>query len=293
MNTVKVKFVGLLVIIGFVMMACNKQHSVQQNIISVSILPQKYIVEQMLQDSTVINVLVTNGNNPATYSPTPEQLKLISRSSMYIKIGYIGFEQAWLDRFIDLNQQLKIVDSSLGINYIHGADSHHGDHVHKGGVEPHIWTSPKTMLTVIKNTENALVTHFPEKKEQIEKNGRDLIHRVTKLDSLYTKKINDLSNKNFLIFHPAYTYLARDYNLKQISIEYQGKEPGTKWIETIISEAQNQNIQAIFVQEEFDKRNAEVIAKEIGVPVVEVHPLSQNWELEMKEFLDHLIKALS
>ncbi len=257
----------------------NKNH------IIVSILPQQNIVSRILGDNYIVTTMVTKGNSPATYAPSPSQIKDISQSSLYIKIGHIGFENAWIDRFKDLNSNLKIEDSSEGIDFIHGEDHIHGEHVHHGGMEPHIWTSPKTMQTVVYNTKNILQKNFPEIKEEIELRSKSLIDSLIYIDSLYQNTLASLKDKSFLIFHPAYTYLARDYKINQISIEHEGKEPSAKWLQSIINIAKQQNIKAIFVQQEFDKRNAEIIAKELGITIVEVSPLNENYEDEMKNLL--------
>lgn len=273
--------------IGLFISSCSNKVG-NKNHIVVSILPQKQIISQLVPDDFKVTTMVTQGNSPATYSPSPVQIKDINDSHLYIKIGNIGFEQAWIDRFCELNPQLKVEDSSKGIEFIRGEAEIHGDHVHEGGIEPHIWTSPKTMLQVVENTKDILVHNYPELTQTIESNYITLRDSLINIDSLYTQKLNNFKGKSFLIFHPAYTYLARDYGLKQISIEHNGKEPSVKWIQEIIDFAKSENIKAIFVQEEFDKRNAEIISKELGIEIIEVHPLKEDYETEMKNLLNKL-----
>ncbi len=277
----------ILISILFTLTSCS-ENNINKNHIVVSILPQKKIVTRLLPDNYTVTTMVTKGNSPATYSPSPSQIKDINLASLYIQIGNIGFEKAWIERFEELNPKLTIEDSSEGIDFIHGEDYIHGDHVHEGGIEPHIWTSPKTMLKVLLNTKNILQKHYPEINDEIEFNSKPLIDSLLHIDSLYRLDLADLKAKNFLIFHPAYTYLARDYGINQISIEHNGKEPSAKWLQTIINTAKQQNIKSIFVQQEFDKRNAEIIAKELNIKIIEVSPLNENYEKEMKELLDKL-----
>lgn len=281
-----------VVFIALLLTGCSSRTAVT-NAVTVSILPQKYLVEHLLNDSVEVNVMVSEGNSPTTYSPTPSQLRVVSQSSLYLKIGYIGFEQAWMDRIKSVNSKIKIVDTSKGISLIREEDeNHHDDHFHEGGVDPHIWTSPKTMLQVLKNTQEALISEFPNQKADIESNGLVLEKRISALDSLFIHARSEMKSNKFIIFHPAYTYLARDYDLIQVSIEHLGKEPSAKWLKEITDLAKEQGINAIFIQKEFDKRNAEIIAKEIGMPIVEVNPLSELWEVEMNSMLNKLKQAL-
>ena len=281
----------LIVFLAISFVGCQSNKDPKSKI-TVSIWPQKFIVEKLLGDTIHVNVMVPKGSSPATYSPSPVQIKNVSESKLYLCIGHIGFEQTWLNKIAKINPKLKIIDTSEGVKLIRGEDYVHGDHVHKGGIDPHIWTSPKTMLKVCINTERALINAFPKKKSQIVKNAKRLEEEIKKLDKEFKEFTKDLKNRSFFIFHPAYTYLARDYNLEQISIEDKGKEPGAKWIKELVDDAKEKNIKAIFIQEEFDKRNAEIIAKELNIKIVQVNPLSVDWESEMRNTLKKLVDAL-
>jgi zinc transport system substrate-binding protein len=84
-----------------------------------------------------------------------------------------------------------------------------------------------------------------------------------------------------MIYHPALSYFARDYGLHQISIEEGGKEPSPAHLKEIIEVCKTEKVRIVFIQPEFDRRNAEVMAKETGTRIVPINPLSYNWEEEM------------
>jgi len=277
----------LIASISILVVSCSGRTS-SANSVTVSILPQKYLVEHLLNGSIRVNVMIPDGNSPTTYSPTPSQLRDVSRSSLYLRIGYIGFEQAWMDRIVSINNKLKVVDTSKGISLIIDEGEHQKDHFHGGGIDPHVWTSPKSMIQVLANTQEALISEFPDQRESIEANGLKLKMSMSSLDSLFIHARLEMKSNKFIIFHPAYTYLARDYDLIQVSIEHMGKEPSAKWLKEVTDMAVKQGINAIFVQKEFDKRNARVIAEEIGIPIVEVNPLSELWDVEMYNVLKKL-----
>ena len=291
-NQMKQNILAILIgIITISLFSCKPQSSGTTSI-SVSIQPQKYLVEQLMGNNVAINVLIPKGSSPATYAPSPKQIKDLGDSRIYLRIGHIGFEQAWTDRIAEINPELIIVDTSKGIPFIDGEDYVHGDHVHKGGIDPHVWTSPKSMLTVLKNTQEALIHTFPEQREDILQRGLQLEEKMRALDEEFKVKIETFANKSFYIFHPAYTYLARDYGMEQISIEHKGNEPSAQWLRKLIDKGRELNIKTIFIQEEFDKRNAELLASELKIPTVQVNPLSEDWENEMRQTLIKLEKAL-
>lgn len=66
-----------------------------------------------------------------------------------------------------------------------------------------------------------------------------------------------------MVYHPTLGYFLKNYDLKEIAVEYDGKEPSAKQIQEIIEEAKEHNIKTILVQPQFPKQSIEVISKEI------------------------------
>lgn len=66
--------------------------------VTVSIIPQKYFIEQITKDLVNVNVMVTPGSSSHTYEPKPTQMKELAQSDAYFSIGD-GFEKAWLPKF--------------------------------------------------------------------------------------------------------------------------------------------------------------------------------------------------
>ena len=70
----------------------------QENIITVTIEPQRYFAEQMADSIFQIECMVPVGTSPETYDPTPAQMANLARSKAYFCIGYIGFEEVWIEK---------------------------------------------------------------------------------------------------------------------------------------------------------------------------------------------------
>lgn len=263
-----------------------------KNCISVSIMPVKYFVDRLTGETIEVNVMVPAGAGHDTYSPTTKQFQKLSDSKLYIRIGYLGYEQAWINRLIELNPDMQTLNLSDGIELIRGEPIRHGDHFHEGGVDPHIWMSPKVMMELLPKIRDAIIKSFPELEDSVNKNYMDLMIdlETIHINTLVVSK-NAAKNK-FMIFHPALTYLARDYELEQISIEYEGKEPSPAQLTTIIKMAKEEKIPIIFIQEEYDVRNAEQIAKETGAEIVQINPMAYNWMQSMTEIAQALQSRL-
>jgi len=91
----------------------------------------------------------------------------------------------------------------------------------------------------------------------------------------------DIPSRSFIIYHPALSYLARDYGLKQYSIEFEGKNPSPSQMKALIDRARKEGINVVFVQQGFDTKNATVIANEIGGKVYVINPLAYEWDKEL------------
>jgi len=289
------KFLILLVLIST---ACNNQSTENSNnkkTISVSILPQKYFVEKIAGNHFNINVMIPPGASPVTYEPTPKQMKELSNSFAYLRIGHIEFENVWMKNMQNINLKMQIIDLSKNANKIEPDNGHNHSHDghHHHGVDPHIWTSPKEVKKQAEIIYNFLVKSEPESKDEFTINYNSFLAEIDSLDNFLNEILLPFKNRKFMIFHPALSYIARDYGLEQISIEIDGKEPTPANIQEIINEAKKEDIRIVFVQKQFSTHNAEVIASEIQGSVVQINPLSYKWDESIRFIANEIVKSYS
>ena len=265
----------------FICFACgNTAQKSEKAIITVTIEPLRYFTEAIAGENYQVVSMVPKGSSPESYDPTPQQLVNLSKSQAYFRIGHIGFEQAWMKKLEANCPNMKIYDTSKGIDLIRDKGHWHGNHFHEGGVEPHIWNSTQNALIIADNIYQALCeldsTHQADYKNRLDR----LKQSIQQTDA-ETRKLLENADSTFLIYHPALSYFARDYGLKQISIEEGGKEPSPAQLKKLIETCRNENVHTIFVQQEFDQRNAQLIAHELGIDIVSINPLSYDWTEEM------------
>jgi zinc transport system substrate-binding protein len=280
------KFI-LVLLVGIITSCQSGKIEKETNLISVSILPQKYFIERIAGNDFKVNVLIPPGASPATYEPTPMQMKDVAKSIAYFRIGHIPFETVWLNNLVKGAGEIKVVDLSKGIELIKGIEKH-GDHIHEGGIDPHIWSSLKSVKIISENLFQELVKLAPEKKEVYEKNYREFLSELDELDQSAEAALIHKKGMSFMIFHPALTYLARDYGLNQISVELDGKEPSPTHMKSLIEEARRLEIKQVFVQKQFNVENAKAIVAEIDGEVVLIDPLTEDWLNEMKRIINIL-----
>ena len=242
--------------------------------------PLRYFTEAIAGDNYQVVSMVPKGSSPESYDPTPQQLVNLSKSQAYLRIGYIGFEQAWMKKLEANCPDMKVYDTSKGIDLIRDKGHWHGDHFHEGGVEPHIWNSTQNALMIADNIYQALCELDSTHQEDYQKR-LDVLKQTIRQTDANVRTLLEHADSTFLIYHPALSYFARDYGLKQVSIEEGGKEPSPAQLKTLIETCRNENVHTIFVQQEFDQRNAQLIAHELGINIVSINPLSYDWVKEM------------
>lgn len=261
--------------------ACgSKQQQSGKQTLTVTLEPLRYFTEVIAGDKYNVVSMVPKGSSPETYDPTPQQLVSLDRSVAYLRIGHIGFEQVWMDKLTSNVPHLKVFDTSKGIIPIREEGHTHGDHHHEGGIEPHIWNSTRNASTIADNIYTALC-QLDSAHASYYKHRLDSLQGIIRQTDIELRKLLQNADSTFLIYHPALSYFARDYGLKQISIEEGGKEPSPTHLKQLIETCRRDNARVIFVQQEFDTRNARLIADELGADVISINPLSYNWQEEM------------
>jgi len=283
------KYVFLFFVILF---ACQPKQKESAHVVSVSILPQKYFVEQIAGDLFQVNVLVPPGSSPHNYSVLPSQMKALSKSKVWLQIGLLTFEDVWNDKFAEINKNLSIINCSEGIEPLVGTVCEEEGHDHQldehNASDPHIWIAPAESKIMAQNMLKALSSAFPEHSSTFESNYARLAAKIDSLSAQIEQKLAPLTNRAILIFHPALGYYARQFKLEQIPLELDGKEPSPKHIKEIVDLARAQNIRLVFIQKEFDVENALQLSREIGGKVVIIDPLDYNWEKQMMDITDKI-----
>lgn len=256
----------------------------QTNII-VSVLPQQTFVEKIGGDKVKVTTMVRPGSDPHSYEPKPSQMQDLSNAKIYFPIG-VEFENAWLDKFASQNKNMKFIDTIKGISLLEMKNDEHA-HEHAGGKDPHVWTSPSNVKIIAKNIYDTLVEFDPDSKEYFKSNYTKFITEIDQTD----KKIKDIlsvlpKNSVFMVFHPSWGHFAKEYNLVQLTVEVEGKEPKPRMLQKIINEAKEENVKAIFAQLEFSDKSAKVIASELNIKVIKVTPLAANWSENLIQMAD-------
>ncbi len=272
--------------------------------IIVTLPPQIEMVEALGGNNVKVTEMVPSGQSPHAYEPVPSQIKAVAEAIAYFKIGTgIEFEVNHLDFLQEKNQDMKMFDCSVGVPLLEVGEQYNGHEHTRDNIkeltrgdhdeDPHIWLAPSNAKIMVRNIYDGLVTIDPENKNFYEGN---LHLYLTKLDELINdthSKLEQYTGREFLVYHPSWTYLAYEFNLTQLAIEESGKEPGPAELAAIIDKAKEHNINVIFISPQFDKANAEYIANEIDGRVETIDPLNENYIENLQSVINKLMNTFN
>lgn len=255
--------------------------------VAVSLQPYATLVKMLGGDRVNVVTLLPPGADPHNFEPKPAVIKAFSVAQVYFTDGS-GLDKTWMPRFLGANKNVQVVDISKGIEWMKSEEEHgaHGHH-HDEEMDPHIWTSPTRMRFLAQNI-------FQELKKLDPKYVIDYVNRASMVQdelALVERQLNEAvismpkNHRSFIVFHPTYGYLAKDFKLKQYTIEVNGKEPKPRDLANLVKVGRKNGVKTVFVQPQFSKRAAETIAKELGAVVVETDPLSADFIGNTQKFI--------
>ena len=143
--------------IALLSVACATQKSGDnEKTIFVTIAPLQHLAEELTCGDFSVELLVKQGASPETFEPTSSDIARLSSAEMILSTGLISFEQS-----LTHNIGERVINLSEGITTLGGTCSHHHCN-HSHGIDPHIWTSPRELRTMVENMHRALMSRWPD-----------------------------------------------------------------------------------------------------------------------------------
>ncbi len=183
-------------------------------------------------ESLSVSLIVQNGTDPHSYSPTPSDIVKISSCDILFYVG--GESDLWIGDVLSgkVNEKMEkiallelVKDRCLILDRDHshsdgGDEDAKNDHDHDHGGEnslydEHIWLSLKNAAHVCREISARLSAAIPEKSESVAPGAEDYIAKIEALDAEYAFAV-DASAKRPLLFADRFPfgYLTEDYGIK-------------------------------------------------------------------------------
>ncbi len=248
----------------------------------VSILPQKWLVDQVGGELVSTHVLVDKGQEPHNFEPTPRQIANLFRSTIYFTVD-MPFERELIRRIQQSGTHVRLIDVTASLEKIpitgqvHGqASSKKGSRKHAAGLDPHVWLAPENLKIMAKTMAAALAAADSKNASAYKANLQTVFAVLDLLNAQNKKLLGPYRGATFFVFHPAFGYFAHAYGLHQEAVEVAGKLPTPKQLRALIQKARADKVKVVFVQPQFDPKSAQAVARAIGGEVVPLDPLAED-----------------
>lgn len=274
--------------------SCTKESPVgtEKPIILVTLPPYAFVVERIAGNTVDVSTLIPPGMNIHVFEPKPRQVHTSGKATIWFQISE-PFEKKVTRVFKEKNPQMQIVNlqKSLPLLSAHSSvelgEACQHDH---GDFDTHTWTSPKLFLEQAKIIADTLIAAYPQHTTLYQTNFNHLALDLQNLDREISQLLAPYKGDAILISHPALGYFCKDYDLIQLSVECEGKEPRPRDVENILAQAEKFKVRAIFLQQGFNNRGASLIAKKLQIPPHRIDPFAKDYLKNMRQIAEYIGK---
>ena len=252
-------------------------------IVAVTIVPQKTFVEAVCKDKVDVVTLVPPGSSPETYEPSPMEMEQFSDASLYFAIG-VPVEEAYI---LPMAGEVKTIALHEAVAKVYPDLT-----FENGERDAHIWLSPKRVMVMVEQIAAEMSSLDEENSAFYEANAKAYLEELAEADAEIRASLAGIKNRKFVVFHPAFGYLAEEYDLEMFSLEEEGKEATAAHLQEMIDLAKEENIKVIFYQEEIDSSQSEAYAEEIGGKTAPLEPLAADYTENLKRMAAVMAEAM-
>ena len=241
---------------------------------------------------TVEMMLPASLGCPHDYSLSPGDMRKIAESDVLIANGF-GMEEFLGAPVRRANPRIVVVETASSVTPLRAG----GDH---GDVNPHTWVSPRNAILQVRAIEKALSDVSPGNGPVFRRNADAYAGRLEALAREFDETARRFRNRRIVTFHNVFDYLARDVGLTIVGRieETPGQEPSAGEMRELIRTIRETKAAAVFAEPQYPEKLAATVAREAGVPVRMLDPVSTGsaamtaYEDVMRKNLQTLAEAL-
>ncbi len=258
---------------------CNKTNKNDKLTIISTSFPGYDFARAIIKDSKNVEVkmLLKPGAESHDFEPTPQDIKNIKNSDIFIYVG--GDSDEWIEdilKDIDLNKTkiVRLMDlvDTVEEDVIEGMEEHEEEE-EETEYDEHVWTSPANAITITNKLKNEVIKINRENKELYEKNASNYVNELTNIDNKIKDVVKNGKRKE-IIFGDRFPLR---YFVDHYGLSYYAAFPGcseqteasAKTISFLINKVKKDKIPVVFHIELSSGKIANSIAKETGAKVLE------------------------
>lgn len=252
----------------FIFTKVKNSNGENKEFITASFYPMYFFASQIAGGKFNVVNIIPAGAEPHDYVLTPTDIVKIQKSKLVILNGDL---EPWVNKISSRN--ILIVGQGLGVQD-----------------DPHVWLSPRLAKLEAEKIAIEIEKIDPINKEYYDNNLKKLESNLAKLDQEYKSSLGNCKLRTFVTSHAAFSYLAKDYNLKQIAIEglSPDEEPSLAKLVGISNFVKRNGIKYVFFESLVSPKLSETIAAETGAKTLVLDPIEGVIETDLIKGVNYL-----
>ena len=262
-----------------------------------SIKPVHSLVSGVMEGLATPDLIIDTGGSPHTYSLKPSQARQLQNADIVFWIS--PKLEAFLEKPIEsiatnaLVLQLLETEGLLKVNFREGGafDSHEHEHDeqdehdehdehHADETDPHIWLDPLNAAILVSHIADALSDSDPDNKQTYEANADAMLAKLDQLVDDVTKELKPVQDRGYIVFHDAYQYFERRFNVSAIGSLTVSPEvlPGADRIRVLQEKVASLDASCVFSEPQFEPRLVSTITENTNAGTGILDPLGSSIE---------------
>lgn len=260
-------------IIGLLSIHPQNQGASKRIQIMTSVFPLMEFAKAVSGERGEVSLLLPPGAEIHTWQPRPSDIIRLSSARLFVYIG--SNLEPWINDILKSvkNPGLKVIEASQGFSLI--GDEAHNSHHEQEMKDPHIWLDFGYDQMIVDRIAAVLSVMEPDSAPAFEKNALACKEKLKKLDQKFRDGLKDCLQRTFIIGgHAAFSYLARRYDLHQVSLYGLSPDsaPTAKKLVEAVELAKKQKINVIFFEIQVSSKLAKILADEVGARTLVLNP---------------------
>ncbi len=250
----------------------------KKNVVATSIFPLYDIIQNIIEERADVFFIIPIGANPHTYEPIPSVVKRLQDIDMFI--GLHRDLDNWIEEYLSEQTSMKY------LNDHEKEDPEEHNRRHRE-TNPHIWLTVKGAKKLAERITEYVSDLMPDHAPHYKKNLEEYLQRLDDLDRDIFSLFENVKNKKFIQWHPAWDYFAKDYGLEIVgTIEYgHGDKPSIKEFKALVEKARKENVKVIVIGLNLESRATEALRREIDGTLVRLDSIGDPEDKEKNSYI--------
>jgi zinc transport system substrate-binding protein len=246
--------------------------------IVVTLPPLAWFVERLVGVPSDITVLLPPGANPHSFEPGVAQVRAVAeaRVLVFLNTGGLPMERAAIAAMGSTTQAVAGYSAEESL-----------------GTDPHAWLAPRSARRMARRLASGLAGKLPDEADRIRERERALEAEITALDDEIRARLLPYRDRAFVSLHADWGVFAGAYGLRELTVERGHREPDAAALAETIFLARREGIRVVFVQPQYSRESAEVVAESIDARVVSIDPLARDWPGTLRAMTDALVASFA